>query len=127
MHRLRHVPLFTLVALVLSTHSALSGAAPLSIELPTETARFEPSPLPGYAIASGKCSIFHSADYIQLQPPGMSQSQWRGEVSKMQHAFGAPIDDQEVDVIAAYLAQTYSGEPRAKAAEASGAASSGTP
>nr|BFD44863.1 hypothetical protein FFPRI1PSEUD_63620 [Pseudomonas sp. FFPRI_1] len=106
-----------LAALVLLTGLQMSWAAPLSLELPAETARYEPSSLPGYAIANAKCSICHSADYIQLQPPGMSLQQWRGEVAKMQHAFGAPVDDREGDAIAAYLEQTYSGEPRAKVAE----------
>jgi len=93
--------------------AAAANAAPLSIELPAETARLAPSELPGYAIASQKCTICHSADYIQLQPPGMNQSQWRGEVAKMQHAYGAPVDDQQADAIAAYLADAYSGKPRA--------------
>ncbi|WP_447755364.1 SorB family sulfite dehydrogenase c-type cytochrome subunit [Pseudomonas nicosulfuronedens] len=90
-------------------------AAPLSIELPAETARLAPSELPGYAIANQKCTLCHSADYIQLQPPNMSQSQWRAEVAKMQHAYGAPVDDPQADAIAAYLADAYSGKPRAKA------------
>lgn len=91
------------------------SAEPLSIELPKETARLTPSELPGYAIATQKCTICHSADYIQLQPPGMSESQWRGEVAKMQHAYGAPVDDKQADAIAAYLADAYSGKPQAQA------------
>lgn len=90
-------------------------AAPLTIELPPETAHLVPSDLPGYAIANQKCTICHSADYIQLQPPGMSEKQWRGEVGKMQHAFGAPVDDQQADMIAAYLADAYSGKAPAPA------------
>ncbi|WP_178126146.1 c-type cytochrome [Pseudomonas sp. Fl5BN2] len=118
MNRVRYVVVIALLAAaVLLSRSQMSWAESLSIELPPETARFEPSSLPGYAIANAKCSICHSADYIQLQPPGMSQQQWHNEVAKMQHAFGAPIDDQEGDAIAAYLADTYSGKPRAKVAE----------
>lgn len=90
-------------------------AAPLSIELPPETAHLVPSELPGYAIANQKCTICHSADYIQLQPLAMSEKQWRGEVAKMQHAYGAPVDDQQADAIAAYLADAYSGKAPAKA------------
>ncbi|WP_207884918.1 c-type cytochrome [Pseudomonas sp. 30_B] len=90
------------------------GAEPVSIELPRETARLTPSDLPGYAIANQKCTICHSADYIQLQPPGMSESQWRGEVAKMQHAYGAPVDDPQADAIATYLADAYSGKPHAQ-------------
>jgi cytochrome c551/c552 len=85
----------------------LAGAAPLSITLPPETAVFKPSALPGYQLAQQKCSTCHSADYINFQPPGMSLAQWTGEASKMQHVYGAPISDQDVSVIGAYLAVTY--------------------
>lgn len=82
-------------------------AAPLSITLPAETAVFKPSTLPGYALAQQKCSTCHSADYINFQPPGMSLAQWTGEAGKMQHAYGAPISDDDVRIIGAYLAATY--------------------
>ena len=85
----------------------LAGAAPLSITLPAETAVLKPSTLPGYPLARQKCSICHSADYINFQPPGMSLAQWTAEAGKMQHVYGAPISDQEVNVIGAYLAVTY--------------------
>jgi cytochrome c551/c552 len=83
------------------------GAAPLSITLPAETAAFKPSSLPGYQLARQKCSTCHSADYINFQPPGLNLAQWTGEASKMQHVYGAPISDQDVSIIGAYLAATY--------------------
>lgn len=82
-----------------------------SIKLPAETAQLAPSELPGYAIANQKCTICHSVDYIQLQPHGMSETQWRDVVAKMQQGFGAPVDDKQGDAIAAYLADAYSGKP----------------
>ncbi|MGJ7518022.1 c-type cytochrome [Pseudomonas baetica] len=87
--------------------AATVSAAPLSITLPPETAKFKPSTLPGYALAQQKCSTCHSADYINFQPPGMSLAQWTAEASKMQHVYGAPISDQDVSIIGAYLAVTY--------------------
>ena len=87
--------------------ATLASAAPLSITLPPETAVFKPSPLPGYALAQQKCSVCHSADYINFQPPGLSLAQWTAEAGKMQHVYGAPISDQDVSVIGAYLAVTY--------------------
>jgi cytochrome c551/c552 len=87
--------------------AAMASAAPLSITLPPETAVFKPSALPGYPLAQQKCSTCHSADYINFQPPGMSLAQWTGEASKMQHVYGAPISDQDVSIIGAYLAVTY--------------------
>ncbi|MGF6200156.1 c-type cytochrome [Pseudomonas laurylsulfatiphila] len=102
----------------------LADAAPLSITLPPETAAFKPSSLPGYPLAQQKCSICHSADYINFQPPGMSLAQWTAEAGKMQHVYGAPISDQDVSVIGAYLAATYGS---AKASDADVQAASNPP
>jgi cytochrome c551/c552 len=88
----------------LSTH-LLAVSKPL--ELPPETAKLKPSTLAGYAIAAQKCGICHSADYITLQPPGMNQTQWTAEMKKMQHTYGAPIDDTEIKLLGIYLAVTY--------------------
>ncbi len=77
------------------------------IELPTETAKLKPSSLPGYKIATAKCLICHSADLINQQPPGMTLDQWTAEVKKMQHAYGAPLEPDEMTVIAQYLGVTY--------------------
>lgn len=100
----RMTTLFCAVQVCLAT---LASAAPLSITLPPETAALKPSALPGYPLAQQKCSTCHSADYINFQPPGMSLAQWTGEASKMQHVYGAPISDQDVSIIGAYLAVTY--------------------
>ncbi|WP_166359935.1 c-type cytochrome [Pseudomonas akapageensis] len=100
-------PMTTLLFTAQVCFAAMAGAAPLSITLPPETAVLKPSTLPGYPLAQQKCSTCHSADYINFQPPGMSLAQWTGEASKMQHVYGAPISDQDVNVIGAYLAVTY--------------------
>jgi cytochrome c551/c552 len=81
--------------------------APQAISLPPDTAVLTASPLPGYKIAVEKCGICHSADYINLQPPQMSLAQWTAEMVKMQHAYGAPIDDAEIKLLGIYLASTY--------------------
>jgi cytochrome c551/c552 len=104
--------------------ATLASAAPLSITLPPETAAFKPSTMPGYALAQQKCSVCHSADYINFQPPGMSLAQWTAEAGKMQHVYGAPISDQDVSVIGAYLAVTYGS---AKANDADVQAASNAP
>ncbi len=82
-------------------------AAPKSIELPEETARLKQSSHPGYQVALQKCSICHSADYINLQPPAMNLKQWTAEVVKMQHTYGAPITNDEAQLIGEYLATNY--------------------
>jgi mono/diheme cytochrome c family protein len=85
----------------------LAGQGVDDIRLPAESAVLTASPLPGYKIAIQKCGICHSADYINLQPPQMSLSQWGEEMAKMQHSYGAPIDDAEIRLLAIYLASTY--------------------
>lgn len=91
-------------------------ATPVNFKLPSETAKLRPSTLPGAAMAEQKCGICHSADYVNYQPPGMNQAQWTAEMAKMQHAYGAPISDEEVKQIGAYLAVAYGS---AKATDAS--------
>lgn len=85
-------------------------AAPHTVTLPAETAKLKESILPGYMIAQQKCAICHSADYINLQPPGMTLKQWTAEATKMQHAYGAPITDDDIKLIGEYLAVTYGNE-----------------
>ncbi|MDY7546515.1 c-type cytochrome [Glaciimonas sp. CA11.2] len=85
----------------------LAQAAPNINTLPPETAKLTFSALPGYMIAMQKCAICHSADYVKYQPPGMTLTQWTAEVGKMQHLYGAPVTDDDVKKIGAYLAVTY--------------------
>lgn len=82
-------------------------AAPVEITLPQETATLRESTLPGYQLAQQRCRICHSVDYINFQPPGMNLEQWTAEMKKMQHSYGAPINEQEIGSIAAYLAVAY--------------------
>ncbi|MES2508757.1 MAG: c-type cytochrome [Pseudomonadota bacterium] len=86
---------------------AVIAQTPFTLKLPQETAKLKPSKLPGYHVALQKCAICHSADYINQQPPGMNQAQWTAEVSKMEHAYAAPLSDAEVNQIGEYLAVTY--------------------
>ena len=90
------------IAVALGAGVVSAGMAePVQIKLPPEVAKLRISKLPGYTIAVQKCSICHSADYVSYQPPGMSQTQWTAEMAKMQHAYGAPISDDEVKQIGA--------------------------
>lgn len=87
--------------------ASANQAASAEMKLPPEVAKLRPSKLPGYAIAMQKCAICHSADYVSYQPPGMSQAQWTVETAKTQHAYGAPINDDEVKQIGVYVAVVY--------------------
>jgi mono/diheme cytochrome c family protein len=82
-------------------------AEPVEIRLPPETAQLKPSQLPGFVVAAQKCALCHSADYISFQPPGMTKAQWTAEMVKMQHTYGAPIDETEIKLLGIYLAATY--------------------
>ena len=82
-------------------------AATKTIKLPAETAQLQPSALPGYPIAAGKCVICHSVDYILYQPPHMTQAQWTAEAQKMQRSYGAPLDADEIKLVGIYLATVY--------------------
>ena len=99
--------IITLASACMMAMAIHASAAPKSIVLPPETAKLKPSTHPGYMLAQQKCLICHSADYVNLQPPGMSLQQWTAEAGKMQHAYGAPISDQDVKLIGEYLARTY--------------------
>lgn len=100
------------IGFIFLTGAALVSAEPLSIKLPAETIQLRPSNTPGYTLATQKCLICHSADYIDYQPPGMQEKQWLAEVSKMQHAYGASLTGNEIKQIAAYLALTYTGNAK---------------
>jgi cytochrome c551/c552 len=94
-------------ALLAASAVVAFAAAPEDIQLPPETVRLRPSKLPGFEIATQKCSICHSADYIAYQPPRMNQAQWTAEVTKMHATYGAPIDTTEIKLVGIYLTAAY--------------------
>ena len=77
------------------------------IALPEDASTLTPSQLPGYRTAQLKCGLCHSADYINLQPRGLTTAQWSAEMVKMQKTYGAPLSDEEVAQLAEYLAAAY--------------------
>ena len=94
----------------------VTNAAPNQVKLPPEKATLRFSKLPGYTLATQKCLICHSADYISYQAPDMNQAKWTAEVNKMQHTYGASLSEDEIKSIGAYLAVAYG---TAKASDAS--------
>jgi len=58
------------------------------------------------------CATCHSAEYVRMQPPNLTPAYWKATVAKMKKAFGAPIPDEQLDVITDYLVKTYgTGQP----------------
>lgn len=104
-------------ALIFGAGVAWAAGDSRAILLPEETAVLRPSPLEGYKIAEVKCRICHSADYVNLQPPGMTLAQWTAEMVKMQRAYGAPLDEAEIKLLAIYLATIYGDATSAVPAE----------
>ena len=94
-------------AISLAATVAAADAAAAGITLPPDSSTLRSSTLPGYALAQQKCGICHSADYISHQPPGLDQAHWTAEMVKMQHSYGAPLDQDEIALIGAYLAVAY--------------------
>jgi cytochrome c551/c552 len=99
--------IFSVLVVVLPTIFTQALSDSRTIQLPAETARLKHSDLAGFTVAQNKCGICHSADYIQYQPPGMTLTQWTAEMKKMQHSYGAPIDDSDIRLLAIYLASVY--------------------
>jgi cytochrome c5 len=54
-----------------------------------------------------RCSICHSADYIQMNSVFMNKATWEAEVRKMIKVMGAPIPETEVAEIVDYLVKNY--------------------
>ena len=53
------------------------------------------------------CSGCHSVDYIEMNSPFMNRSAWEAEVRKMIKAYGAPVREDDVAPIVAYLTRYY--------------------
>jgi mono/diheme cytochrome c family protein len=96
-----------LVAILIAVGAGMVSAlaAGLTIGLPAETAALKPGP--GAEQVAGQCLICHSADYITTQPRDKPLAFWKAEVEKMKKAYGAPIADDQIDAVAAYLARNY--------------------
>ncbi len=85
--------------------AGLAPAAPVTYQLPADTAQLRPGP--GLEAARNNCSACHSADYIAMQPPRKGKAFWEAEVAKMIKTYKAPISDTDAKVIADYLAEAY--------------------
>ncbi|MEX2490183.1 MAG: c-type cytochrome [Nitrospirales bacterium] len=71
-----------------------------SITFPTDPFSFQTGT--GQEIANTYCVICHSADYIYTQPTH-STTTWTEIIKKMKLAFGCPIPDDTIALLAEYL------------------------
>jgi mono/diheme cytochrome c family protein len=88
------------VAFATFARASASDNAPVSITLPPDAQTFGPGA--GQSVAQANCTICHAADYVYMQPP-LTEVQWRAEVMKMKTAYGAPLNDGDVETLVAYL------------------------
>lgn len=87
--------------------SAATTSSTVTVNLPRPNIQFKPGP--NVDLATANCRTCHSAAYVYTQPP-LNRAQWTAEVVKMKTAYGAPIDDTNVDKIVDYLL-TQNGKP----------------
>jgi len=91
-----------------ATALAVVAALPvqaLKIDLPPDTSKLKPGA--GSDLANQQCVTCHSADYVNVQPPGKPLAFWKAEVEKMKKVYGAPIADEQIEPIAQYLTREY--------------------
>ena len=94
-----------LIAATIALPVSMAAAEPLTYELPDEVSAFKPGP--GIEAAQNNCTACHSADYVNIQPPGKGEAFWTAEVNKMIKTYKAPIEQADVKDIVGYLAATY--------------------
>jgi hypothetical protein len=61
----------------------------------------------GHDLAMARCAVCHSLDYIQMNAPVMTHARWEATVRKMIDKFGAPISNEDSQVIVDYLSTHY--------------------
>ncbi len=95
------------IGIVVAALASASGslASGTKIELPQQTATLKAGP--GADLANGQCLICHSAEYITTQPSDKPLAFWKAEVEKMKKVYGAPIPDDQIQALAAYLSRNY--------------------
>jgi hypothetical protein len=65
------------------------------------------TPGPGVEKVEANCAACHSLDYIQMNSPFLSSTQWEAEVKKMINVMGAPINEADAKTIVEYLSTNY--------------------
>ena len=65
------------------------------------------TPGPGVEKVEANCAACHSLDYIQMNSPFLSSTQWEAEAKKMINVMGAPINEADAKAIVEYLSTKY--------------------
>ncbi len=67
---------------------------------------------PGRDKVQAACSMCHSLDYVVMNSPFQDKAAWEKSVRKMIAVMGAPIAEDEVATIVAYLTLQYGPPPK---------------
>lgn len=86
------------VALLFTLLASSAGAAEVPIAL---------APGTGREAVQASCGMCHSLDYILINSPFQDQAAWERTVRKMVNVMGAPLSEEQVQSIVAYLSQHY--------------------
>jgi mono/diheme cytochrome c family protein len=62
---------------------------------------------PGKELVVANCVMCHSLDYVQMNSPFLDRKGWEASVAKMVKVMGAPIQPDDAQKIAEYLATFY--------------------
>jgi mono/diheme cytochrome c family protein len=100
----RDIPLAVCVLLVIMSAFTIlpvfAAKDMVSIKLPPDMMNYKPGK--GVELANQYCATCHAADYLYMQPV-MNKAKWVGVVKKMKKVFGCPVDNKDIDALAAYL------------------------
>jgi len=77
----------------------------LAIAAGEESIQLQDAPERDLVVA--RCSVCHSADYVQMNAPVLDRAGWQKSVRKMIDTFGAPISEDDARRIVEYLANNY--------------------
>ncbi len=94
-------------------HPAALMLATLGVGLATggtvsaDESRIRLAPAPEATLVRARCAVCHSLDYILMNSPILNRAGWEAEVRKMIKVMGAPVADDEVAPIVAYLSAHY--------------------
>lgn len=80
-----------------------------SIDLPEDAEAFPDGP--NADIVNSDCRACHSASMVLYQPK-LSAEDWKKEVDKMRNTFAAPVPEEDVPAIVAYLTAMSAKLPR---------------
>ena len=95
-HDPRRLSAAAALLLIFAAPAALAGETPVELAAG-----------PGRETVQAACGMCHSLDYIVMNSPFQDRAGWEKTVRKMMNVMGAPLTEEQVATIVAYLGQNY--------------------